>query len=100
MPNFRDHALAYARDLVPRLNLAQRRHGLDALGAGVAAARREAAAGRRIKQTWHDAGDRLEARLLGRRRVDARDRTDQPLGIRMAWIGKEFADRRLLDHLA
>ena len=84
-------SIEHAGDLVAAADLAQRRHRLAALRHRVAAARREAAAGRRLEQARHHARDRLEPRLLRRRRVDARDRADQALRVGMARIGEQLA---------
>src|SRR5712671_5783189 len=93
-------SLQYARDLVAGRDLAQRRRSLKAYRLSERAARRETAAWHRIERAWHDAGDRFEAGLLGGRRIDARDRADQPLRIRVSRSGEQLADWRCLDHLA
>ena len=89
-----------ARDLVTRFELAQGRLREPAFIGRKIAARREAAAGRRVDQPWHDAGDGLQAGLADGRLVDARDRADQALGIGMARIGEQLPDRGFLHHLA
>ena len=55
----------------------QRRDGLGADVHGVFAARREAAAGRRIEQARHDAGNGFQPGLADRRLIDAGDRADE-----------------------
>ena len=78
----------------------QRRHRLDADIHGVLAARREAAARRRVEQARHRAGNGLQPLLVRGGAVDARDRADQALRVGMARIAEQLLDRRLLDHLA
>src|SRR5580704_5460300 len=86
--------------LVACRDFAQRRRGFEAGRAGERATRRETAAWHRIEQAWHDAGDRLEAGFARSRPVDARDRADQTLRIRVSRLSEELFDRRLLDDLA
>src|SRR5215510_5516007 len=81
-----------AGDLVPRLHFLEGGlllgvHRLHELAAGG-----EAAAGRHVQQARHHPRDRLQALLLGRRQVDARDRTEQALG-----VGVERLLEQLLD---
>jgi len=76
--------------------LTQRRVGPAAVGHGELAAIGEAAAGAGFDQLGHRAGDGLEPLLVRGRQVDARDRPDQALGVRVARVGEQLADRGLL----
>src|SRR5215831_9666653 len=87
------HPVAWLDFLERRLLL--RVHRLDEL-----APRREPAALRQVEQTRDDAGDRLQALLVGRGGVDPRDRPQEALSVRMERLLEELLHRRLFHHLA
>src|SRR5687767_10387469 len=89
-----------AGHLVAWPHFLERRRVVEMHGFGQRAARREAAARPRLAAQGRDgAGNRLELLLPGGRHVDARDRAQQSLRVRVERLLEQLAHRCFLHHL-